>query len=139
MDASLAPYHQQHQALLRLAATCEARLEPDQVRRHPDQCLASVRRLLEQTKAHLAMEHTILCPALLEAGDTDLLAAAGALEAGLAELTTKLREYGHHWTSAELIGRAPEAFIRTTRELFRALRGRIDAETTGLFPLVERA
>jgi Hemerythrin HHE cation binding domain len=139
MDASLAPYHQQHQELLRLAANCESRLEPALVRQHPDLCLAAVRRLVARTKAHLAMENTILYPALFSDVDADIQTAARALDDGLNELTTRLRDFGHHWTSAEIIHFAPEAFIGNSLELFRVLRHRIEVEATGLFPLVERA
>ena len=138
MDASLAPYHQQHQELLRLASQYESRLEAGLVRRHPEACLAAVQRLVGLTKAHLAQEHTILYPALLADRNADVQTAARDLEAGLQELSGRLREFGRHWTSAQTIGLAPEAFIRNARELFRVLRNRIEAETTGLFPLVER-
>src|SRR5450631_1254917 len=101
MDASLAPYHQQHQELLRLAATCESRLDPALARQHPELCLAAVHRLVDLTKAHLAMETTILYPALLGDRDAGIQAAARALEADLDDLTVRLRDYGHHWTTPE--------------------------------------
>ena len=103
MDAALAPYHQQHQELLRLAASCESRLDAALVRQHPDLCLAAMRRLVGLTKAHLAMENTILLPALFGDVDADIQAAARALEEDLSHLNARLREYGHHWTSAETI------------------------------------
>jgi hypothetical protein len=84
------------------------------------------------------MENTILLPALFGDVDADIQAAARALEEDLNHLNARLREYGHHWASAEIICRAPEAFIRNSLELFRALRHRIQVEATGLFPLVER-
>jgi iron-sulfur cluster repair protein YtfE (RIC family) len=139
MDASLAPYHQHHQELLRLAGSCETRLDPTLVRNHPDLCLAVVRRLVGLAKAHLAMENTILYPALLSDTNANILAAARALEADLGDLSTTLREYGHHWTSPETIRRAPEAFIGASLDLVKVLRHRIEVEESSLFPLVERA
>ena len=139
MDASLAPYHHHHQELRRLAREHEARLAPALVRDHPDQCLAGSQALLATAKAHLSMEHTILYPALLEAMDTEVLAAARGLEAGLEELRTRMRQFARHWPSAEAIRLAPEAFIGTSRDLLQVLRRRIDLEEARLFPLVERA
>jgi iron-sulfur cluster repair protein YtfE (RIC family) len=139
MDASLAPYHQQHLELLRWAATCEARLDPAEVRQHPERCLAAVRRLVGLAKAHLAMENTILYPALLGDRNVNIQAAARALEADLGQLQSRLRDYGHHWKSPETVGQAPEAFTRNSRELFRILRHRIKVEASALFPLVEQA
>ncbi|WP_243287258.1 hemerythrin domain-containing protein [Geothrix terrae] len=139
MDASLAPYHHHHQELRRLAREHEARLAPALVRSHPDQCLAGAQTLLATVKAHLSMENTILYPALLEAMDADILAAAKGLEAGLDELRTRMRQFTQHWPSAEAIRLAPEAFIETSRDLLHVLRQRIDLEEARLFPLVERA
>ncbi len=139
MDASLAPYHQHQQSLLRLASLYESRLNPVLVQRYPDLCLAEAQRLVSETKAHLAMESAVLYPALLDGQDADIRAAARALETGLTELIARLGRYGHHWTSAEAIRRAPEAFVGASLDLLRALRSRIEEETTRLFPLVERA
>lgn len=139
MDASLAPYHRHHQELLRLAQRYEARLDPALVRNHPELCLAGVQRLVALAKAHLAMETTILFPALQSGPDADILASARKLEAGLGTLKNQLGQYGHHWTSAETIRRAPEAFIEASKDLLQSLRYRIEIEVKGLFPLVERA
>jgi hypothetical protein len=139
MDASLAAYHCHHQTLLRLASLYESRLNPALVQRYPDLCLSEAQRLVSETKAHLAMESAVLYPALLGGRDEGIRAAALALEVGLTELTLRLGRYGHHWTSAETIRRAPEAFVDTSLELLQALRKRIEEETTRLFPLVERA
>lgn len=139
MDASLAPYHQHHQELLRLASLYEAKLDLALVRRHPDLCLADAQHLVSATKAHLAMENAVLYPALLGGIDEEIRAAALALESDLRDLSSHLREYGHHWTSADTIRRAPEAFISASLGLLRALRRRIQEEATRLFPLVERA
>ena len=139
MDASLAPYHHHHQELRRLAREHEARLAPALVRSHPEACLAGAQALLATVKAHLSMENTVLYPALLEAVDADIQATARGLEAGLDELKTRLRQFSHHWPSAEAIRLAPEAFIETSRDLLLVLRQRIDLEEARLFPLVERA
>ncbi|WP_243317847.1 hemerythrin domain-containing protein [Geothrix paludis] len=139
MDASLAPYHHHHQELRRLAREHEARLAPALVRSHPEVCLAGAQALLTTVKAHLSMENTVLYPALLEAVDADIQATARGLEAGLEELKTRLRQFSHHWPSAEAIRLAPEAFIETSRDLLQVLRRRIDLEEARLFPLVERA
>lgn len=139
MDASLAAYHRHHQTLLRLASLYESRLNPSLVQKYPDLCLAEAQRLVSETKAHLAMECAVLYPALLECRDDGIHEAARALEAGLTDLATRLGQYGHHWASAESIRRAPEAFVGTSLDLLRALRRRIEEETTRLFPLVERA
>lgn len=139
MDASLAPYHQHQQSLLRLARLYEARLHPALVQKYPELCLTEAQRLVSETKAHLAMESAVLYPALLDDRDAEIRAAARALEAGLTELIGRLGRYGHHWTSADTIRRAPEAFVDTSLDLLRALRLRIEEETTRLFPLVDRA
>lgn len=139
MDASLAPYHQHHQELLRLAGNCETRLDVALVRSHPELCLAAVHRLVGLTKAHLAMEDTILYPALFSDSDADILAAARMLAADLDDLKTTLREFGHRWTNAETIRRAPEVFIGASLALLGVLRQRIEVEVSSLFPLVERA
>jgi iron-sulfur cluster repair protein YtfE (RIC family) len=139
MDASLAPYHQHHQELLRLANLYESNLNPAVVRNHPDLCLAEIQRLISVTKAHLAMETTVLYPALFSGRNEDVRAAAKVLESGLMDLSAQLRQYGHHWTSAETIRRAPEAFIDASLRLLGNVRLRIKAEATCLFPLVERA
>lgn len=139
MDASLAPYHHHHQELRRLAREHEARLAPALVRSHPDVCLAGAQALLATAKAHLSMENTVLYPALLEALDADILAAARGLEAGLDEMKTRMRQFTRHWPSAEAIRLAPEAFIETSMDLLQVLRRRIDLEEARLFPLVERA
>ena len=138
MDASLAPYHQHHQELRRLASHYESKLQPTLVREHPDLCLADVQHLVSATKAHLAMENAVLFPALLMGQDETVRAAAAALESSLRELSTQLRQYGHHWTNAETVRRAPEAFIAASLGLLRTLRHRIQEEATSLFPLVER-
>ncbi|WP_243302682.1 hemerythrin domain-containing protein [Geothrix oryzisoli] len=139
MDASLAPYHHRHQELLRLAREHEARLAPTLVRDHPDQCLAGAQRLAASIKAHLSMENAVLYPALLGVTDADIQAAARGLEAGLADLKSRLRAFSHHWASAETIHLAPDAFISASHDLLQVLRQRIDLEETRLFPLVERA
>jgi iron-sulfur cluster repair protein YtfE (RIC family) len=139
VDASLAPYHQHHQELLRLAREHESRLAPTLVRSHPDLCLAGVQRLVASAKAHLSMENAVLFPALLGAVDADVQAAARGLEASLDDLKARLRQFNHHWTNAETIRHAPEAFIGASRDLLRVLRMRIDLEEARLFPLVERA
>jgi hemerythrin-like domain-containing protein len=139
MDASLIPYHHHHLELLRLAQAHEARLAPALVRNHPDLYLAATQRLVASVKAHLSMENTILYPALLGAVDADIQLAAKGLEADLDELKTRLRQFSHHWTSAETIRLAPEAFIQTSKDLLQTIRLRIDQEKARLFPLVERA
>ena len=139
MDASLAPYHQHHQALLRLAGNCESRLDVALVRNHPELCLAAIHRLVGLAKAHLAMENAILYPALFSDSDAEILATARRLEADLDGLKATLREFGQHWTSAETIRRAPEAFIGASLTLLGVLRQRIEVEVSSLFPLVERA
>lgn len=139
MDASLTPYHHHHQELRRLAREHESRLAPALVRNHPDLCLACAQRLIASIKAHLSMENAVLYPALLGAMDADIQAAARGLEAGLGELKTRLRQFSHHWTNAETIRLAPEAFIETSEDLLQVLRQRIEVEEARLFPLVERA
>ncbi|HEY3401392.1 MAG TPA: hemerythrin domain-containing protein [Geothrix sp.] len=139
MDASLAPYHHHHQELRRLAREHESRLAPTLVRNHPDLCLAGAQRLIASVKAHLSMENAVLYPALLGAMDADIQAAARGLEAGLGELKTRLRQFSHHWTNAETIRLAPEAFIETSEDLLQVLRQRIEVEEARLFPLVERS
>lgn len=139
MDASLAPYHHHHQELRRLAREQEARLAPALVRSQPDQCLAGAQALLATARAHLSMETAILYPALSTAPDADIQAAAQGLEAGLEELRTRMRQFTHHWPSAETIRLAPEAFIQTSRDLLQTLLHRIEVEETRLFPLVDRA
>lgn len=139
MDASLAAYQQQHQELLRLASLYESSLDPTQVRHHPDLCLAGLQRLVLATKAHLAMENAVLYPALLGGLDGEVRDAAKRLESNMANLNLQLRQYGHHWTNAETIRRAPDAFIATSGRLLETLRRRITEEATCLFPLVERA
>jgi hypothetical protein len=139
VDASLAPYHQHHQELLRLAREHESRLAPALVRSHPDLCLAASQRLVASAKAYLSMENAVLFPALLEAVDTDIQAAARGLEAGLGDLKMRLRQFNHHWTHPETIRQVPEAFIEASQDLLRTLRQRIDLEEARLFPLVERA
>lgn len=139
MDPSLAPYHQHQQELLRLARIHESRLDSGLVRNHPDACLAGAQRLVALAKAHLAMENAVLYPALLGGMNADIQAAARALESGLDDLTFRLRQFGHHWTSADTIRQAPEAFIEASRNLLQVLRRHIEEEVTRLFPLVERA
>lgn len=139
MDASLVPYHDHHRELLRLARLYEARLDPTLVREHPDLCLAGAQHLVSAAKAHLAMENAVLYPALLGDLDANIREAALTLQSGLIDLGAQLRQYGHHWTSAETIRRAPDAFISTSLGLLHTLRRRIEEEATRLFPLVERA
>lgn len=139
MDAALVPYHQQHQELLRLARIYESKLDQALVRKHPELCLAGAQRLVALTKAHLAMEHAILYPALLGGLDVGNQAIARALEADLGDLKSQLGLFIHHWTTAETIRRAPGAFIDASRDLLKVLRRRIDVEATRLFDLVEQA
>jgi iron-sulfur cluster repair protein YtfE (RIC family) len=139
MHASLAPYHQHHQELLRLARLCETGLAAGLVRDHPELCLAGVQRLVASTKAHLAMENAVLYPALLSGPDAGFQATVRALEADLTDLASPLRRFGHYWASTEAISRAPEAFVSASLNLLQLLRQRIEEEVTRLFPLVERA
>ena len=139
MDASLAPYHDHHRELLRLAREHESRLSPALVRQHPDLCLAGAQRLVASVKAHLSMEAAVLFPALLGAMDADIQATAMGLESELGDLKDRLRQFTHHWTNPESIRLAPNAFIETSMDLLQALRQRIDREEARLFPLVERA
>ncbi len=132
------PYRVQHQDIDALITRLSQLLVDQQTLRARARDARAILVLLSgKLRAHLAMEDRRLYPALLVHPDPALRDLGRRCQAEMAAVGRAFFDYVGRWPGEAAVAADPAGFGRESREILRALAGRIVAEDGELFPAVD--
>lgn len=134
-----ARYREQHAEAEMLIRQIASELDPTRLSTDA----SGVRRLLSSLAGklaiHLKIEDECLYPMLAKHTDPKLRSLALSFQQEMGTLFPAFKEYTSRWPSPLEIQKNAQAFTRETKEIFAALRRRIERENTQLYTAVDSA
>lgn len=131
-------YRQQHQDIMKLAASISAKLTPAVVTSDSQGIRALMSQLAGKLGVHLAMEDNSLYPNMLGAKDANLSALAKKYMAEMGGIAAVVKKYTETYPTPQSIAAKPQDFIRETQALIAALSARVKKEESELYPAADK-
>lgn len=139
MQPTIQLYHDQHARALRCAEDIATSFFSDaEIRKRA----AEIRMLLSEMagtlKPHFASEDRLVYPTLMNDADQSIATVAKHFWQEMGPITEVVNAFLDSWRRASAIENAPSDFAAQAATVFQALKERISAEETSLYPLLLR-
>lgn len=93
-------------------------------------------KLLGTLKFHISMEDKFIYPKATASANGKLKSVATKIQSDMAPIGAALEKYARSWSSADKIRVNPDAFVKETNGVIKALVNRIEVEEKTFYPLV---
>lgn len=130
-------FRQQHESIIALAQEITWRLDPGVLGSNARDTWMLLSTLSGKLGTHLAMEDRSLYPSLLSHSDERVKHTAREFITEMGAISQAFTSYKVKWATSSAIQDAPETFVKETRQIFSALRQRVDKENKILYPLLD--
>ncbi|HHW14797.1 MAG TPA: hemerythrin domain-containing protein [Firmicutes bacterium] len=131
-------FRRQHQELLQIVEEISPLLNAGALDKEAVKVRALLATLAGKLKVHLSAEDNALYPKLLNHKDPEVATLARQYQEEMGGLKQAFGEYLSRWPGPAQLQRDLGKFIAETRDIFDALRRRIDKENHGLYAVVDR-
>ncbi len=128
----------QHEACLAIVEDIQARSDHIADRPSAVDITLMLARLTGILRIHLALEDEILYPALRNAKDPKIAAAAERHWQEMGGLADTFLDFVDRWKRADMVLAEPELFRSESAVVFKALGDRIGREHDEIYPMAER-
>lgn len=88
-------------------------------------------------KLHLAVEDTLLYPALRDSHDSTLAQMGDQFQKEMKTIAANYDDFVRRWNTANNVARDPEGFRRDANRVLKMLHGRIRREDMEFYPGIE--
>jgi iron-sulfur cluster repair protein YtfE (RIC family) len=130
-------FRQQHESIIALAQEITWRLDPSVLASNARDTWMLLSTLSGKLGTHLAMEDRSLYPSLLNHSDQKVKHTAREFITEMGTISQAYSSYKVKWATSSSIQEAPDIFVKETRQIFSALRQRVDKENKILYPLLD--
>ncbi len=100
-----------------------------------EQAARIVKRLLLEITSHLKVEDEKVYPRLQHHKDPKVRVLGSRYQREMGSMAPAVVTWGDRWSRAAIESK-PDVFVDETRELFKALKARIDREEAELYPVL---
>ena len=138
MNWRIGQLQSQHEACLAIVEDIQARSDHIADRPSAVDITLMLARLTGILRIHLALEDEILYPALRNAKDPKIAAAAERHWQEMGGLADTFLDFVDRWKRADMVLAEPELFRGESAVVFKALGDRIGREHDEIYPMAER-
>lgn len=129
----------QHQELLQIIIEISAGLDDNgKLTANSDAIQKSLSKLAGKLIAHLAVEDNVFYPALLSCNDQVVISTARQFIDEMSGLKQVFTQYMDKWSTAIEIQKNPGEFSKETKNVFSAIKNRMQREESILYPLAAK-
>lgn len=138
MNWRIGQLQSQHEACLAIVEDIQARSDHITDRGSAVDIALMLARLTGILRIHLALEDEILYPALRNAKDPQIAAAAEQYWQEMGGLADTFLDFVDRWKRADMVLADPARFRSESEVVFKALGDRIGREHDEIYPMAER-
>jgi hypothetical protein len=88
-------------------------------------------------KLHLAVEDSVLYPALQRSGDVQLAGMGRQYQEEMKNIATAYMRFARRWNIGAAVAHDPEAFRLDANQVLKTLHARMQRENTEFYPAIE--
>lgn len=98
---------------------------------------SSIVSMSSLVKLHLAVEDTVLYPALKNSGSSTISRKGEQFQSEMKTIADKYQEFARRWNTAENVAHNPEGFRADANRVLKVLHERIRREDREFYPEIE--